>query len=109
MKPSIFLMIILLISCSSNPFDCKKIINDKDLDQRYGAPKIDTIELSKETKLYEYQNGLNSIISDLKTNDTIKIIEKKWTENPFVLVKWYNNKSTTVIDCLSWNQKKQQF
>ena len=107
-----FLLLVLslfLLSCKSNPFECKASLSDEELIKKFGKPETDTLVLTSESSLYEYQNGLLKFYGNLKPTDSISIVEKTWTAPPFRLVRWYDSADKEPIDCLTWNTDKQKF
>src|SRR5687768_8752697 len=102
-----FHLLIVLSSCYRNPFDCDTSIDDKQLTEEFGSPTTKMVVVTKNSTLYEYQNRLLEVYKNIKVEDTILVVEKRWDKNHFHLVRWYDQKSVSrPIDCVIWDDQE---
>lgn len=93
-------------SGNSDVMECERFIGayEEDVTSFYGSNYIKSdINITKDTRLLEYQSSLYSFASD--PNKPREIRELMWTFDKYTIVVWLRNEKNRwkVIDCLSWS------
>ena len=114
------IIIVLGILCfsyfSPPPIYCDENLNGKstmkEVVSTYGYPDYtDTILLSHDSSLYEYQSGLYNFMPSKGSYKKIVVLTFK-KHNNHIMKIWYepaDDKTINILDNLEWNPDKVQF